>query len=89
MPNSIDMLREKRAGGYGTDSPPASGAGDRTFKLSPEELQAIGAAKDGPVSCTVTGTVSPDGTFMVDTVESVGGSYSKEAAPDQPLQQIR
>jgi hypothetical protein len=69
MQTSMDLLRQKRDSGYGTDTP---ASGERSFSLTPEELQSIGQ-KGGPVTCQVTGTLSPDGKLMIQSVTAPGG----------------
>lgn len=88
MPNAIDLLQQKRSSGYGADAAPApSGGMDRSFKLSPEEMQAIGPT-DGPVNCTVTGTLTPDGKFTVQSVAAAGGAGPMDRVPVTPPTQI-
>jgi hypothetical protein len=79
--NSVDMLRAKRASGYG-DAPKPEG-GERSFALTPEDN-----IPDGPTCVKVYGTAQA-GMFTIDRIEpETSGASANEPIRVRPTSEI-
>ena len=71
--SAADLLKQARGSGYGSSPKSEGETGDRSFPLTPEEIQTL---KEGP--CCAHGE-HKDGKFHVSSVEPEQGKSNEDA----------
>ena len=71
--SAADLLKQARGSGYGSSPKSEGETGDRSFPLTPEEIEAI---EEGP--CVAHGE-HKDGKFHVHSVSAEQGAQDEEA----------